>query len=82
MGSRSTLRQAQGERIWDGQGERGDWIPAFAGMTEGVAGMAEGDAGMAEGGEGMTEGVVGMTKGGGGDDGRGGGLGMELDATG
>ncbi len=36
MGSRSTLRQAQGERIWDGQGERGDWIPACAGMTEGV----------------------------------------------
>ena len=40
------------------------WIPAYAGMTEGVRGMAEGvrhgvdrEAGMTEVGAGMTEGV-------------------------
>ena len=41
-----------------GCGER--WIPACAGMTEGVAGMTEGVAGITEGVAGMTEGVVGM----------------------
>ena len=49
-GGRSTLRQAQGERMmWDGQGERGGgWIPAPVSEHEGrlCAGVTEREEGM------------------------------------
>jgi len=39
------------------------WVPACAGMTDGVAGMTGGVAGMTGGVAGMTGGVAGMTDG-------------------